>query len=598
MTLNIPTWAKKYAKPAGVVALATALVAGAAFLRPIWAAQTTQTAAAAREETVRRGDLTVGITESGSATLENQVISYPVQVEVEELYVKAGQRVSAGEPLLKVDLSALQDEYGTLQASYDSALLKLEQAKQDQTTQSITAKYDYDSTRLGGETAELQYDYTVSEIAYNISDQSDKVDDLADKLADLYTDRQDLREERSDASSSYSSAREAYNAALADHQSAYPSGSWETLNTARARAKTAYEEAQAERDAAQAALEEAQAQEDEGSEEAIEAARQALEAAEAALETARAAMEEAAQAVADMEEAEKAVNAAKETMEKAKEEYSRLDSEYEKAQEDYSDTASNLSTARLKLDQLESQKEMDLLNAEADKEKSVAQSGNADTVYNATISQLASAVTAARATVNSTKKELDKVAEYLTDGVITAPVDGLVMSVNCAEGDAVSANTSLVVMATSTTYVMLSVSQDDIADLSLGMPVQLAFDAYEDETYTGAIDSISYSAARMGSTSVSYAVTILMDGSPKNIYEGMTCDATFITRQEKDCLYVSYRAVTTAADGTETVKRVDPATGESQAVPVTTGFSDGRSVQIISGLEEGDVVLIESRVNS
>ena len=57
---------------------------------------------------------------------------------------------------------------------------------------------------------------------------------------------------------------------------------------------------------------------------------------------------------------------------------------------------------------------MDLLNAEADKEKSVAQSGNADTVYTATISQLASAVSSARAEVNSTKKELDKVADYIT----------------------------------------------------------------------------------------------------------------------------------------------------------------------------------------
>ena len=50
--------------------------------------------------------------------------------------------------------------------------------------------------------------------------------------------------------------------------------------------------------------------------------------------------------------------------------------------------------------------------------------------------------------------------------------------------------------------IILSVSQDDIADLELGMEVQLAFDAYEEESFTGAVDSISYSAARMGSTSV------------------------------------------------------------------------------------------------
>ena len=40
------------------------------------------------------------------------------------------------------------------------------------------------------------------------------------------------------------------------------------------------------------------------------------------------------------------------------------------------------------------------------------------------------------------------------------------------------------------------------------------------------------------------------------------------------------------------------AAGETETVTVKTGFSDGRNVQILSGLEEGDIVLIESRVNS
>ena len=521
--MKIPEQMKRLIKPVGGLALAAALVAGAACLRPIWAAGqdggNAQTAAS-REETVKRGDLTVGVTESGSATLESKFVSYPVQVEVEEVYVKAGQRVNAGDPLLKVDLSTLQDEYSTLEAAYDSALLRLEEAKQNQTTGAITAKYDYDSTVLEGQTAESQYDYTVSEIAFNLNDQEDKVDELADKLSDLHDERSDLRSARSEASAALSAARSAYTEA----QEAY--------------------------------------------------AADPTEENQAAMDSAKAAAEIAA------------------------DNYERIDEQYDKVCDDYTSTSSSLSTARLKLEQLESQQELNLLGAEADKEKSVAQSGNADTVYNAIVSQLASAVSSARAEVNTAKKELDKVGEYITDGIITAPVEGLVMSVNCAEGDSVNANSSLVVLATDTTYVMLSVSQDDIADLSLGMEVQLSFDAYDDQSFSGVIDSISYSAARMGSTSVSYAVTILMDGHPESIYEGMTCDATFITRQEKDCLYLAYRAVTTAADGTETVKRLDPATGEAQVVPVTTGFSDGRSVQILSGLEEGDVVLIESRVKS
>jgi HlyD family secretion protein len=520
MTLKIPEKVTKLAKPLAVTALAAVIVCGAVLTRPLWASSgASETAAASKEETVKRGDLTVGITESGTASLETEYITYPVSVEVEEVYVKAGQRVTAGEALLKVDLSALQDEYSTLEAAYDSALLSLEQAKQNQTTGAITAKYDYDSTVLGGQTAESQYDYTISEIAYNLSEQEDQVDELADRLTDLHDQRTELRTARSEASDAYSAARTAYTQA----QAAYAADPTEEN-------KTAMDTAQAEMDIAQA-------------------------------------------------------------------NYEEIDEEYDKVCDDYSSTSSDLATAELKLEQLQSQEELDVLTAEADKNQTVAENENADTVYNATISQLASAVSAAQAEVNSAQKKMEEVAPYITDGIITAPVDGLVMSINCSEGDTMNADTQLVSLATSTTYVLLSVSQDDISDLELGMDVQMTFDAYEDEVFTGTVDSISYSATRMGSTSVSYAVTILVDGSPENIYEGMTCDATFITRQESDCLYVSYRAVTTAEDGTETVKLLTD-TGETVVTPVTTGFSDGRNVQILSGLEEGDVVLIESRVNS
>lgn len=517
MTLKIPERLARWTKPLIAAALVAVLVCGAALTRPLWAASGESSAAVSIEETVKRGDLTVGITESGTATLETEYITYPVSVEVEEVYVKAGQRVTAGEALLKVDLSALQDEYSILEAAYDSALLALEEAKQNQTTGAITAQYDYDSTVLSGQTAELQYDYAIAEISSNLAEQEDRVDELADRLADLYDQRSNLRSDRSDASDDYSAAVAAYNEA----QAQYTSG-----------------------------------------------------------------------AITQEELDEKA-----RAMEVAKDEYDRIDEEYDNVCDEYSDTSSELSTARLELEQLESQEELEVLTAEADKNQTVAENENADTVYSATISQLASAVSSAQADVNEALRELEEVGQYITDGIITAPIDGLVMSVNCSEGDTMEADSELVSLATQTAYVTLSVSQDDIADLELGMEVQMVFDAYDDQTFTGTIDSISYTAARMGSTSVSYAVNILMDGHPENIYEGMTCDATFITRQESDCLYVSYRAVTTADDGTETVKLLTD-TGETVVTTVTTGFSDGRNVQILSGLEEGDIVLIESRVNS
>lgn len=525
--MKIVDFFRAHKRSAAFAAVLVAAAAAFAALRPAFASlgqSQSDSGVVYKEETVSRGDLTVGVTESGTASLETFVVSYPVLVEVEEVYVKAGQRVTSGEALLKVNLDSLQDEYSTLEDAYNSAVLKLEEAQLNQTTGLLDAKLDYDSTVLGGETAELQYDYSISEIYAELTNAEDKVDKLGDQITELADERTELRRQRSEALDAYNAAKKALTAAQ------------ETL----------------------AGLTNADG-------EAYEAAKLA-------------------------------VTDAQDAADQAKDAYDRIDDEYEEADDEYSDKKSELSTAELNLEKLESQLDLNTVTAEADKEKSIAQSGSAETIYNATVSQLATAVSSARAEMNAAQKEMDEVGQYLSDGIITADVDGLVMSVSCSEGDTVNASSTLLSLATSKVYVITAVSQDDIATLSLGMDVQLDFDAYPEESYTATVDSISYSAVRMGSTSVSYTVNILVDEALENVFEGMTCDATFITRQEADVLYVSNRAVTTE-NGVSTVKVKDEA-GSITAVEVETGFSDGRSVQILSGLEEGQTVLIESKVNS
>ena len=65
-----------------------------------------------------------------------------------------------------------------------------------------------------------------------------------------------------------------------------------------------------------------------------------------------------------------------------------------------------------------------------------------------------------------------------------------------------------------------------------------------------------------------------------------------VTEQATDVLKVSKRAVTTQ-EGQSTVK-LKNADGTSTVTPVETGFTDGSEIEIISGLKEGDTVLIES----
>lgn len=79
------------------------------------------------------------------------------------------------------------------------------------------------------------------------------------------------------------------------------------------------------------------------------------------------------------------------------------------------------------------------------------------------------------------------------------------------------------------------------------------------------------------------------------LYQGMTGDVTFITRETKQVCYVSNRAI--FREGTRSYVKCRDENDKIVEKDVVTGFSDGVNVEILEGLSQGDVVLIESKVS-
>lgn len=88
-------------------------------------------------------------------------------------------------------------------------------------------------------------------------------------------------------------------------------------------------------------------------------------------------------------------------------------------------------------------------------------------------------------------------------------------------------------------------------------------------------------------------VEISVEGDVSGLYGGMSGEATFITRQSEETLYVPRNAVIREEDGSFVNMR--DAEGNIVRREVVTGFSDGTCVEIQEGLQEGDTVLIESK---
>ena len=139
----------------------------------------------------------------------------------------------------------------------------------------------------------------------------------------------------------------------------------------------------------------------------------------------------------------------------------------------------------------------------------------------------------------------------------------------------------------------VSVSEEDISEIAIGDEVMIELNAYEDQTFSGEVEGIDTSVSS-GSSTVSYNVTVKINGDVDGIYTDMTGNVTFIEKQVADVVYVSNKAIIN--EGTVSYVKVKDSDGTIEKKEVTTGFSDGVNVEITEGLSEGETVLIESQV--
>ena len=219
---------------------------------------------------------------------------------------------------------------------------------------------------------------------------------------------------------------------------------------------------------------------------------------------------------------------------------------------------------------------------------------NAKTLYEVALDGIEEDVESAGDNVADAKQELKDFNSYVGTGMITAECSGTVMSVGYSEGDSLSGDTDIATyMDSDAVTITVSVVQEDISQIKVGDTVNVNLAAYEDETYHATVTSISTTST--GTTTVSYPVVVTITGDVSKIYSGMSADVTFVTEEAEDVLYVSKKAVTT--DGEKSYVTKKNADGTKSKIQVVTGFSDGHNVEIEGGLSDGDIVLIESQVS-
>ncbi len=258
-----------------------------------------------------------------------------------------------------------------------------------------------------------------------------------------------------------------------------------------------------------------------------------------------------------------------------------------------------------------------------------------ETDYEAALYQYSNA----KATVSKMKSEVDRARTNLGYAMIYSPIDGVVLNRAVDEGQTVAAsfNTpTLFTIAQDLTkmQVVANVDEADIGQVAEGQKVTFTVDAFPDEVFQGTVTQVRLQATTTSNV-VTYSVVIDAPNPDLKLKPGLTASITAYTREAKDVLVIPSKALrfnpesdaSTAASPAgmnqssggsgssipSSASAATPPAGKSELsgsttynqksvwvkdgnsirkVLVETGITDETNVEIKSGLNEGELVIL------
>lgn len=216
-----------------------------------------------------------------------------------------------------------------------------------------------------------------------------------------------------------------------------------------------------------------------------------------------------------------------------------------------------------------------------------------DTIYVLEDSPLTLTQESLRIQREAAAEELEEAKEQRENLIILAPCDGVIASVEALEvGSSVTAGTTLLsILEGEDMTLTIAVDELDVVSVQEGQPVSITVDALSDLTVEGTVEKIApVGSGESGVTT--YDVKLSFDAAGTGIRAGMNATGEILVASVEDALYIPVEALMTVNDQ----YCVLTASGSYQ--PVEVGIMNDEYVQILSGLEAGDLVCYESDASS
>jgi macrolide-specific efflux system membrane fusion protein len=209
--------------------------------------------------------------------------------------------------------------------------------------------------------------------------------------------------------------------------------------------------------------------------------------------------------------------------------------------------------------------------------------------------QAETSLKSAEAQLKQAEANLEYAKVQVSYTIIFSPISGVIASVSTQEGETVSASlaapTFVSIIDLRRLEVQVYVDETDIGKIRVGQQASFTVDTYPDTDFKGTVTAI-YPKAVIQDNVVNYIVTTeITDSQAKTLRPEMTTNVIISLETRKNVLAVPTSAITrergdryvTVIEGEKRIQR-----------KVKVGWKDNGFTEIISGLKEGETILVAS----
>ncbi|MGZ4732432.1 MAG: efflux RND transporter periplasmic adaptor subunit [Terriglobales bacterium] len=226
---------------------------------------------------------------------------------------------------------------------------------------------------------------------------------------------------------------------------------------------------------------------------------------------------------------------------------------------------------------------------------------NKQNVSKAQVTVLKAKMAQAQGQLGQDRANLKQLEEQLSYTDIESPIDGVVLSRDVEMGDAVSSilvlgSSATLVMTlgdTSSVYVKGKVDESDIGKVYLGQPARIKVESFKDKTFNGVVTKISPMGVEKDNVTT-FEVRVSINNPGGELKAEMTANAEIILEEHKNVLQIPEGSIIYDKDKKASVEIPDTSAKDGKKkIAVNIGISNGAKTELLSGLKEGDQVVLQ-----